>query len=369
MTIYEEIGLKRVINASGRMTALGVSTVSDTVASAMLAGAQQYVVVEDLMEQAGKRISQFTKAEDSCVTSSASAGICLSVAGVIARDHKAYIQQLPETKDLPNEIILQKGHVVQFGAPIETLIRMAGGVPKEAGMVNQVEREDIVSLISDKTVALLYVKSHHCIQKGMVSLEDMIAIAHEHHLPLLVDAAAEEDMRKYVAMGADLVIYSGAKALEAPTSGFVTGKKELISYVKKQYHGIGRPMKVGKEQVIGLLKAMEVYFARDHAAEAAENLAEAKDMAARIQQIDGLHTEIIKDEAGREIYRCKVVVEPSSAKSAQQVDEALKAGNPSIHCRGNMLAMQALVFDPRPLGKGDKECIIQRLKEIMEVEL
>ena len=163
-------------------------------------------------------------------------------------------------------------HVINFNAPIETMLRLGGGVPVEAGCATEVVVEDVEELINEKTVALLYVKSHHCVQKGMLDLPTMIDIAHRHNLPLMVDAAAEEDFRKYIAMGADLVCYSGAKALEATTSGFVTGKKELISYIKKQYHGVGRAMKVGKEAIMGLLAALEQYENKDKKAEVEKNV-------------------------------------------------------------------------------------------------
>lgn len=112
------------------------------------------------------------------------------------------MDRLPDSTGLANEIILQKGHVINFNAPIETMLRLGGGVPVEAGCATEVVVEDVEELINEKTVALLYVKSHHCVQKGMLDLPTMIDIAHRHNLPLMVDAAAEEDFRKYIAMGA-----------------------------------------------------------------------------------------------------------------------------------------------------------------------
>ena len=294
MTVYEEIGLPRVVNASGRVTVLGVSTISDKVAKAAVAGGQSYVVVEDLMDKAGEIISQYTGGEDSCPTVCASAAIALSVAGMISRGKKTIMDRLPDSTGLANEIILQKGHVINFNAPIETMLRLGGGVPVEAGCATEVVVEDVEELINEKTVALLYVKSHHCVQKGMLDLPTMIDIAHRHNLPLLVDAAAEEDFRKYIAMGADLVCYSGAKALEATTSGFVTGKKELISYIKKQYHGVGRAMKVGKEAIMGLLAALEQYENKDKQAEVAKNVKIVDWLVDEINQIPNLKAQKIQ---------------------------------------------------------------------------
>ena len=367
MTVYEEIGLPRVVNASGRVTVLGVSTISDKVAKAAVAGGQSYVVVEDLLDKAGEIISQYTGGEDSCPTVCASAAIALSVAGMISKGKKTIMDRLPDSTGLANEIILQKGHVINFNAPIETMLRLGGGVPVEAGCATEVVVEDVEELINEKTVALLYVKSHHCVQKGMLDLPTMIDIAHRHNLPLMVDAAAEEDFRKYIAMGADLVCYSGAKALEATTSGFVTGKKELISYIKKQYHGVGRAMKVGKEAIMGLLAALEQYENKDKQAEVAKNVKIVDWLVDEINQIPNLKAQKIQDEAGRAIFRARVFVDPEKAgMTATELEGKLKAGTPTIRCRTEFMSLGSLDVDPRPLVEGDKELIVAKLKEIME---
>lgn len=367
MTVYEEIGLPRVVNASGRVTVLGVSTISDKVAKAAVAGGQSYVVVEDLLDKAGEIISRYTGGEDSCPTVCASAAIALSVAGMISKGKKTIMDRLPDSTGLANEIILQKGHVINFNAPIETMLRLGGGVPVEAGCATEVVVEDVEELINEKTVALLYVKSHHCVQKGMLDLPTMIDIAHRHNLPLMVDAAAEEDFRKYIAMGADLVCYSGAKALEATTSGFVTGKKELISYIKKQYHGVGRAMKVGKEAIMGLLAALEQYENKDKKAEVEKNVKIVDWLVDEINQIPNLKAQKIQDEAGRAIFRARVFVDPEKAgMTATELEGKLKAGTPTIRCRTEFMSLGSLDFDPRPLVEGDKELIVAKLKEIME---
>lgn len=366
MNVYEKIGLQRVINASGRMSALGVSTLSEEVAAAAIAGGSSYVVMEELMDKAGEIVSTFTKGEDSCITSCASAGIALSVAGIITKGKKSLVERMPDAHGLANEIILQKGHVVQFGAPIASMIRMGGGKPIEVGMANDVQAIDVEEAINENTAALLYVKSHHCVQKGMLNLQEYLRIAHQHHLPLIIDAAAEEDLQCYIAMGADLVIYSGAKAMEATTSGIITGKKELIAYVKAQSHGIGRPMKIGKEGIMGLLKAMELYANKDHQRDVAQQLATVHYLIEQLNRIKGLTAEQSQDEAGREIYRVKVSIDPAFPKTAVEIDQLLRAGNPSIHCRKHLLSQGILSFDPRPMVAGDQELIVQRMKELME---
>lgn len=365
MTIYEEIGLKRVINAAGRMTILGVSTPCDEVTKASALAAQSYVVVDELQEKAGEIASKYTGAEASLITSCASAAISMSIAGLISKGNRRIMEALPDSTGLANEVIIQKGHVVQFGAPISTMIRIGGGKTVEVGMANEVNSEDIEDAINEKTVALFYVKSHHSIQKGMTSLEDMIAIAKRNGLPIVVDAASEEDLKKYIRMGADLVIYSGSKAMESVTSGLLTGKKEYIDYAKKQFHGIGRPMKIGKEGIVGFLKAIELYSKRDETAIAEKNKVTAQWLVDEIGQIDGLKTKLISDEAGRAIYRCEIVVQ-SDKLTAQDVAEKLRNGNPKIYCRDEFVSLGRILLDPRPLMPKDKELIIDRLKEIMK---
>ena len=370
MSVYTDIGLKRVINACGRVTILGVSTISEQVAKAAVEGAQSYVVIDDLMDRAGKIIAQHTGAEDACPTSCASAAICLSVAGLVTKGRWHDVAKMPFSDGMANEIVLQKGHAIEFGAPIETMIRLGGGVPVEAGTVNEVCVADIEESITDKTVALLYVKSHHCVQKGMVDVETMRDIAHKHNLPFMMDCAAEEDFRKYIALGADLVCYSGAKALEATTSGFVTGKAELISYVKKQYRGIGRPMKVGKEQIMGLLAALDQYDNRDHKTEAARNKAVADWLVEHVNAIPGLRAEEIADEAGRAIWRCRITLDDkapeSRGKTASSINDALLQGDTLVRARTEFLNLGKIDLDPRPLVEGDKELIVDKLTKIME---
>ncbi len=368
MGIYQELGLKQVVNASGRVTVLGVSTFSDRVAKAACEGGQSYVVIEDLMTRAGEIISEHTGAEASCPTSCASAAIALTVAALVTKGRYTDMMRLPDSTGLANEIVLQKGHAINYGAPMDTMIRLGGGVPVEVGQANEVHPEDIEEAINEKTVALLYVKSHHCVQKGMVGIEEMRDIAHAHGLPFMMDCAAEEDFRKYIALGADVVTYSGAKALEATTSGFVTGRREIIDNVQKQYKGIGRAMKVGKEQIVGLLAALDQYEERNHAAEVAANTAKVDWLVEHINEIPGLRAEKIQDEAGRAIFRCRVTFEPNVEVpiSMAEVNERLRSGDPIVWVRTEFLNLGKIDFDPRPMLDGDKELIVTRLREIME---
>ena len=370
MSVYTDMGLKRVVNASGRVTVLGVSTYSDEVAAASIEGGQSYVVIEDLIKRAGELIAAHTGAEDACPTSSASAAIALTVAALVSKGNRVDMMRLPDSSGLANQIVIQKGHAVDFGAPITTMIRLGGGVAVEAGQANEVYPEDIEGAINENICALMYVKSHHCVQKGMVEPEVMRDIAHAHGLPFIMDCAAEEDLKKYIALGADAVCYSGAKALEATTSGFVCGRRDIMENVRKQYSGIGRAMKVGKEQIVGLLCALDAYEKKDHEAQAKAGEACVDRLVERIAAIRGLKAEKIGDEAGRAIYRCRVSLDKANLaagapESAAALDELLKGGDPVIWARTEFLSQGYIDFDPRPLKDGDEELIVETLTQLM----
>ncbi|ADL69183.1 pyridoxal phosphate-dependent enzyme [Thermoanaerobacterium thermosaccharolyticum DSM 571] len=366
MNVYEKIGLKKVINASGKMTALGATAVSQEVAEMIKKASMEYVEISSLIDKAGEIISKYTGGDDSCVTVGASAGIAISVAATIAKDNLSLIEKMPKSDGLKNEIIIQKGHSINFGAPINQMIMLGGGIPVEVGQANKVEYQHVEKAINDKTTALIYIKSHHTVQKGMLSIEKMIEIAHNHKLPLIIDAAAEEDLKKYVKLGADMVIYSGGKAIGGPTSGFITGKEEWIKYCKEQYKGIGRAMKVGKENIMGLLKAIELYGKADVEGKALENRNKMNDMVKELNLIKGIEAVLIRDEAGRDIYRARIKIdEEKVGMTAFELIKRLETGDIAIYTRDYYANIGYIDIDPRPLNDGDEKIIISRIAEII----
>lgn len=260
-SVYEKYQLKHVINASGRMTMLGVSTPRQDVVDAVELGLNHYFEMKDLVNKTGAYIADLLNVESAVVVSCASAGIAQSVAAVIVKDDANLLVNLHAApRTVPHEIVLPKGHNVNFGAPVDTMVTLGGGKVVEAGYANECLPEQLEAAITPNTAAILYIKSHHCVQKSILSVEQAVVIARKYQLPLIVDAAAEEDLLCYSQMGADLVIYSGAKAIEGPTSGLVLGKKTYVDWVKLQSSGIGRAMKVGKEGILGLTRAIESYM-------------------------------------------------------------------------------------------------------------
>ncbi|MDU6484233.1 MAG: D-glucosaminate-6-phosphate ammonia lyase, partial [Escherichia coli] len=195
--IYQQLGLKQVINACGKMTILGVSSVALEVMQATARAASSFVEIDQLVDKTGELVSRFTGAEDSYVTSCASAGIAIAVAAAITRGDKARVALMPDSSGMANEVVMLRSHNVDYGAPITSAIRLGGGRVVEVGSSNLAARWQLESAISTSTAALLYVKSHHCVQKGMLGIEDFAQAAQRHNLPLIVDAAAEEDLQCY----------------------------------------------------------------------------------------------------------------------------------------------------------------------------
>lgn len=368
MSIYTDLGLKEVINANGRMTILGASAVNETVAEHMKQALKNFVVIDDLIDYTGEVIAAKTGAQAGCPTCGAASAIAIAAAACIAGKDLVRIEELPDSQGLSNEIILQKGQSINFGGNVAQMLKIGGGVPVEAGSANKVEREHIEGAITSRTAALFYVKSHHAVQKGMQSIETMLEIAHRHNLPLLIDAAAEEDLQRYIAMGADLVIYSGGKALTGPTSGFIAGKKELIEACRMQYHGIGRAMKVSKEAMIGLVTALKLYDQKEQSITGQQESMQA--VCDELNQVHGLSCHVAQDEAGREIYRVEISVDSRTCGlTAGQLEERLRQGNPAVYLRSYYKNQGILMIDPRPLTPGQTDIIVSRIKECLKGEV
>ncbi|MGO4540540.1 DgaE family pyridoxal phosphate-dependent ammonia lyase [Paenibacillus sp. 2TAB19] len=354
-------GLKRVINASGRMSILGVSAPTDTVMDAMKRGGQSYVEIADLVDKAGDHIAGILGSEAAVVVNSASSGIALCVAGIVTQGNRRRSERLHQDPIEKNEIIILKGHNVQYGAPVETMVFLGGGKLLEVGYANEGKAEHIKDAISERTAAILYVKSHHAVQKNMISVEEAWEVAQQSGVPLIVDAAAEEDIRKYVKFS-DLAIYSGSKAIEGPTSGIVGGKRHYVEMVKVQLHGIGRSMKVGKETTFGLLQALDEYLNKPDNSEREKAALQA---LMPLGEQPGVQVTIVQDEAGRAIFRARIQIDPAlTGTSAKEVVQRLQNGDIAIYTRDYGVKQGYFDIDPRPLLGDDIDVIAATISKL-----
>ncbi|UOQ46725.1 DgaE family pyridoxal phosphate-dependent ammonia lyase [Gracilibacillus caseinilyticus] len=361
-SLHAKYGLKRVINASGRMSILGVSAPEDSVMEAMKTGAQSYVEMADLVNKAGSYIASKLGSEDAVIVNSASSGIAIAIAGLVTKGNTRTSMKLHQLPIEKNEVILFKGHNVQYGAPIETMIHLGSGKVIEVGYANEGKQEHIKEAINPNTAAIIYVQSHHAVQKNIISVEEAYTIAEKHHIPFVIDAAAEGDLTKYPAIS-DLVIYSGSKAIEGPTSGIIAGKKEYVDWAKVQLSGIGRSMKVGKEASFGLLQALDIFFDKK---DTSHTERESLTVLQRLVNIDGVNVQIIQDEAGRNIYRARITIDSSATgQTAEEIVHQLKSGEIAIYTRDYGASQGFLDIDPRPLQKDDLDIIYDRFCDIL----
>ncbi|MWP49709.1 MULTISPECIES: DgaE family pyridoxal phosphate-dependent ammonia lyase [unclassified Gilliamella] len=366
--IYSKYHLKKVINASGRMTILGVSTPRPEVAQTVVHGLNEYFEIKDLVDKTGQYIAKLLNVENAVVVSCASAGIAQAIAGIIVKDDYDLLFNLHSSdKYVPREIIIPKGHNVNFGAPISTMVSLGGGIVVEAGYANECKPEHIESLINPDTAAILYVKSHHCVQKSMLSIAQAVCIAQKHKIPLIVDAAAEEDLQTYYQQGADLVIYSGAKAIEGPTSGLVIGRQQAVEWVKLQSQGIGRPMKVGKEGILGLTKAIELYVTKPMHETGQQMVTKMTPFIENLNVLDGISAKVVWDGAGRDIARTEIAFDATViGKTAIEMIELMKQGEIAVYFREYKANEGKVDADVRSVTSAQLDIVYCKIKNIIQ---
>ncbi|TCJ05874.1 DgaE family pyridoxal phosphate-dependent ammonia lyase [Cytobacillus praedii] len=344
------------------MSILGVSTPSNTVMEAVKQGGQIYVEIDEFIEKSGEIIAKTLGSEAAAIVNSASSGIALSIAALVTKGNRRMSERLHQESNPLNEIIMLKGHNVQYGAPVETMIYLGGGRLVEAGYANEGRAEHIEDAITNNTAGILYIQSHHSVQKNMLTLEEAWEIAKRNRIPFIVDAAAEEDIHKYIHYS-DLVIYSGSKALEGPTSGIVAGKRKYIDWLRVQFSGIGRSMKIGKENRFGLLQALEEYMLKKNTNELEIDRLHS---LLPLNEINGIKVSIVEDESGRKIYRARINIDPNITKfTAEDITSKLREGNIAIYTRDYGAKQGFFEIDPRPLKEDDIKIIKKKLLQIL----
>lgn len=366
-SFYEKYQLKQVINASGRMMMLGVSTPRQMVSEAVVFGLDHFFEMKDLVNKTGAYIARLLKVESAVIVSSASAGIAQSVAAVIVKDDpnlRVNLHAAPRT--VPHEIVLPKGHNVNFGVSIDTMITLGGGKVVEAGYANECSPEQLTAVITPNTAAILYIESHYLAQKNILSVEQAVLIARRHKLPLIIDAAAAEDLVCYYQMGADLVIYSGTKAIEGPASGLVLGKKIYIEWVKLQSEGIGQAMKVGKESIIGLAQAIESYMTQKKET-GQQMMARMTPFVVKLNTIDGVSAKVVWDEAGRNIARTEIRFDENTiGRSTLSMVEELKNGDVAIYFRAYKVNEGKIEVDVRSVTSAQLDTIYTSIDRLIK---
>lgn len=366
--IRTRLGLRPIINVSGTMTSLGASIVVPQAVEAVAATLPQFVEIGDLQKLASRTIARLTGGEAGFVTASCAAGITLAVAGTMTGDDRAAIERLPDASRLPrNEVVIQSGHMVGYGAPVEQGIRLAGATVVPVGQATSAESYQLIGAITERTAAALYVVSHHVVQYGQMSLSEFIEVAHAKGVPVIVDAASEYDLRGFIAAGADIVLYSSHKFLGGPTGGIVAGRKELVRAAYFQNGGIGRGMKVGKEGIVGTIAALEAWEVRDHAGIRARERAALDLWQDALARFEGIDPGIDPDPTHNPLDRLKVNVDaPRAHITAWDLADALGRGERPVIVRDHEVEHGYFYLDPCNLHPGQAEIVAERLTEELE---
>jgi len=270
MGIYEDLNVRKVINCMGPYTKVGGSLMPVEVIETMNEAVKSFVSIDELLEKSGEKIAEITGAPAAFITSGAAAGLAVTAAACMAGTDPKKAKQLPNTSGMKDEIIIHRCHRIHY----DQAIRVAGAHFVEIGFSDWSSVDDLKTYITDKSAAVLYVAKFESLACS-ITLDEVIKVAHDVKIPVIVDAADElppaSNLHKFINMGADLVIFSGGKGLRGPQgSGLILGDKNLIkacSVNASPNYGIGRSMKVDKEEIAGLTKAIELYVNKDFESE------------------------------------------------------------------------------------------------------
>jgi L-seryl-tRNA(Ser) seleniumtransferase len=283
-------------------------------------------------------------------------------------DDIAKVLQLPDTDGMPDRVLIQKGHCINYGNPITQSIRLAGAKAVEVGFVNRCTPDELRHELSKGNVAaIVHVESHHTVRYGWVRLPDVVRVGHEFNVPVIVDGAAQDQrLRELIATGADLFLTSAHKYLCSTTAGIVAGRKELVDAVYLQNRGIGRPMKAGKEAIIGAMTALEYRHRQDMAAWTAEQDRKVQMILEQLSDIDGLSLGVDADPNGCPFSRARLTPDPEiSGHTAPSLTAALAVGNPTVVARAHHAEEGYIHLDAIEMTDEEIEFTCKKVRQIL----
>jgi L-seryl-tRNA(Ser) seleniumtransferase len=368
MGIYEEIGVRPFINASGCMyTRFGGSIMAEPVVAAMAEASKHFVNIFDLQNRVGDAIAAMTRNESAFISCGAASGISLAVATCIAGTDANLADRLPDTHGIRNQIIISR---CDRGTEADPAVRAAGGRIVEIGQPNTSRRagsDEYLHAITDQTAAILFIAFE---SEAELDVGRVISAAHEKNVPVLIDGACavppKENLWHYTRdLGVDAFITSGGKGIRGPQStGLVLGKREIIEGCK--FHSspnlrIGRGMKVGKEEFAGIYTALKLFLAADPAAEIARDIRRVAHIADALKNIPGILSCIVE--------KTRLQIKFDQAVFGITCEEAAKIlleSDPSILLRGRD---NRLTIHVNLLQDGEEELVARNLREFFTKRL
>jgi L-seryl-tRNA(Ser) seleniumtransferase len=367
MSIYERLGVRTFINARGTITTLGGSVMPADVVAAMSEASRHFIHLDDFQRKADERICELTGAPGAFICSGAASGMLLAGAACLTGNDADPIAALPETDDRPNQFVIS---LVDSHYYVHQGFVVSGGELVRIGTRQSVTPDDYADAITERTAALVYFLG----SQPDDELAQIVEIAHAKDIPVIVDAAAQLPPRSNLTdlatkVGADLVVFSGGKGLFGPqSSGLILGRVDLVEAARlnsSPFSGIGRGMKVGKEEIAGLLRAVELFFEQDEDALIAEWERRCHLIGDVADDIEGVRAVQHPPYSHRFPPASPLVDLQFSKKAtttAAEVRTALEAGDPSILASGGQ---DSLRIGPQTLQEGEAELVAQRLRAIL----
>ena len=373
MNIYQKLGVVSLINASGANTALGGSIMYPEITDAMVAASRHFVDISELHQMAGRRIAEVIGVEAAHVCACASAGITLMAAACMAGTDQTKISRLPDTTGMKYKFIVHQAH----RNPFDHAVHIAGGEFVEiSASVSELEQ----ALDDDEVAAVFYTFAWFCAGE-MLPLREAAQIAQRVAVPVIVDAAGQvppvENLARFVEEGADLVVFSGGKSIRGPqSSGIILGRKDLIEAcamnASPNVESIGRGMKAAKEEIVGMVKAIELYHQKDHAAEMVVWEQRVSHIIGVLSEIEGIKAErALPEGIGYLIPYVSVSWdEKELGETQRKVKQELLEGKPRIAVRLVGSQIQAVEHPQiwlhvHTLQEGEEVVVARRLREIL----
>ncbi len=365
--VYDELGVTPVINGQGTMTVLGGSLMRPEVEAVMALAGKHFVSIPDLEVAAGKRIAEILKLPDgysAIVTSGAAAAMQSGLAGILTGDNPKFIEQIPDLTGMKSEVIIQKTHRNAF----DHQLRNTG-----VKLVVIETREELRKAVNPNTAMMHF--SNFANEDGQIKVEEWVKFGKEFKIPTFIDAAADtppvSHLWDYANMGYDLIAFSGGKALRGPQcAGLLLGRKDLVSYAllnnSPHEDTIGRSQKVGKEEIVGMVKALEVYLKEDHDALNKEWQQRLQLISAKICALPSVTTTYFVPDMANHVPHMEIKWDPQRIKlTPGEANAALRHGTPSIVLatgeRRDALSMNSFMLQP-----GEDAIIADRLYQVLK---
>lgn len=355
---FRDLGVKPFINASGTYTAMTASLMPPEVMDAIQYASKHFVMLDELHDRVGERIASLVKCEAAMVSSGAASAMMVGTAGVLTGMDREKVGKLPKLDGMKNEVIIQKSH--RFG--YDHAVRACG-----VTLVEVETREEMEKAITDKTAMMLFYNNNNSL--GKVRDEEFVKIGKARGVPTMNDCAADvppvENLWKYTAMGFDLVTFSGGKGIRGPQSaGMLLGRKDLVAAARLNAPpnaSIGRGLKVNKEEMLGMLVALELFLKKDFEKEQKEFAARAEEIRKAATSVAGVTVEVWVPEVANHVPHIKVSL-PADKKAADIV-KAMREGEPSIAIRNEG---EQLVMSTWMMRAGEDKVVARRLKQVLE---